>query len=74
MKNSSVGNLDRGIRPLRVFKSQQFLIDKKCSLKAQNIFSHLRYNQILQVANSGSTWGWCLLEGIKNSDLISLGG
>ena len=32
--------LDRGMRPSRVFKSQQFFSNEICSFKAQKSFSH----------------------------------
>ena len=65
--------LDRGMRPRRSLQEPTISSDKICSLEAQKDLATFWYNKILQVANSGSTWGWCLLEGIKNSDLISLG-
>ena len=43
------------------------------SLKAQKKFSPLLcLSKIYRGANSGSTWGWLLLEGVKNSEDKSL--
>ena len=41
------------------------------SLKAQKQFSPLLcLSKNLQGANNGSTWGWLLLEGVKNPKMI----
>ena len=46
------------------------LLEEIHSLKAQKPLSPCLLVKIYRGANSGSTWGWLLLEGVKNSDMI----